>query len=217
MLFCFAVPARGSAQEMDAAEFIRWLVLPRPLYEVHSLREYISSLPQPGGLSMEADLRRVNEIYARALYFAEGNAAEALFVAAAATLPYRRFPARIPLIDAGIDVPVSTESEEMFSKRLRNLPGRLFADTPPSLDRDKLTHFFGSAYLQLKLNNPEIACGAGDLIEGFESLFKIEGFRDERDVRVNALGVRYARLLQRQIDVPPSLMFRLQDRFKHEH
>ena len=49
------------------------------------------------------------------------------------------------------------------------------------------------------------------MVEALEALFKIEGFRDERDLRVNELGVRFARLLQRHLDVPPSLMFRLFD------
>lgn len=185
----------------------RWL-LPVEVIIIYDLRAYITALPKQTR-SMKADLRRVDEIYARAVYLAEGDAGRAMLACAWATLPYHTFPARIPLLGIGLTVPVSTESKADFNRRMARLPGMILPDSPRGLDRDKLPHFFGSAWLQLVTRTPPLVAAAGELLEWSEAMFKLEGARDPRDVAINRLGVCFARQLQRQRDVRPSEILKL--------
>jgi hypothetical protein len=188
--------------------FFRRLLLPRELSLVYDLRALISAQQPPYPPGRLADLRRLDAIYMRAVYLAEGDPFLALFALSFATLPYHTFPARVPLFDIGVTIPVSTESHEDFSRRMKNLPGRLFPDSPPSLDRDKLPHFFGSAWLQCVSRNPDLVEMAGELLELAEEMFKLEGSRDERDIIVNRLGVDFAIALQQHRQVLPSDIFK---------
>jgi hypothetical protein len=217
-----AAQKRSNDSEISGPDFMSsvwsWLrraVLPEPLGIMLELRDYITELEAPETRTRESDLKRLDAIFDRAVYLAEGDAMHALLILTWATLPYHRFPAVLPLLDWTITVPVSTESREAFRRRLANLPGMLLEDTPPSLDRDKPPHFFGSAWLQCVLNSPELADAAGNMLEWMEEVFKLEGFRDERDILVNRLGIIFAMQLQRQQAVRPSDIFML-DLNNHE-
>lgn len=187
---------------------LRRLILPREISLIYDLRALIAAQPPLAPRSRVGDLRRLDAIYRRAVYFAEGDAELALLALSYATLPYHTFPARIPLLGIGVTVPVSTESREAFEQRMANLPGLLLPDSPPQLDRDKLPHFFGSAWLQCAMRNEELTAAAGELLELGEELFKLEGFSDERDIIVNRLGAEFAIALMRQRRVLPSDIFR---------
>lgn len=187
---------------------LRRVLLPRELSLVYDLRNIIAAMPALHPRERDTDLDRLDAIYRRAVHLAEGDAFLALFALGFATLPYHTFPARIPLLDLGVMVPVSTESAEAYARRMAALPGILLPDSPPQLDRDKLPHFFGSAWLQVALRDEEITVFAGELLELGEELFKLEGFRDERDLLVNHLGARFGRALQRHRRVLPSDLFR---------
>lgn len=206
MLHC----AGGEDRDEDEGFFtslwllLRHFIFPQELNLIYDLRAWIAELPAPGDRTREGDLRRTDEIYDHAVYLAEGDAARAILACAWATLPYHTFPARIPLLDIGITVPVSTESRAVFDQRMKNLPGKLFEDSPRGLDRDKVPHFFGSAWLQLATRQPMIAEAAGELLELSEAVFKLEGSRDPRDIAVNRLGVCFAIALQRQQNIHPS-------------
>jgi len=187
---------------------LRRVLFPFELAVMYELREYISDLPLPESRTRETDLQRLDEIYDHAVYLAEGDAKTALLASAWATLPYHRFPAVVPLLGWTVTVPVSTESVASYRRRLANLPGKLFLDSPPSLDRDKLPHFFGSAWMQCVFNAPELVDTAGEMIELFEAVFKLEGSRDPRDIIANRLGICFAMYLQSRLAVRPSDIFR---------
>ncbi|MBN1447449.1 MAG: hypothetical protein JXA28_05920 [Bacteroidetes bacterium] len=141
------------------------------------------------------------------MYLAEGDPSLAVLGCAWATLPYHTFPARVPLLDVGVTVPVSTESRDAFKRRMANLPGKLFSDSSGPLDRDKLPHFFGSAWLQLKTGREELVVFAGEALEWAEEIFKLEGSRDPRDIVANCLGIHFALELLAHRDVHPSEIF----------
>lgn len=187
---------------------LRRVLLPRQLSLIYDLRELITAQDPPDPRTRQTDLQRLDAIYVHAVYLAEGDIALTLFALSVATLPYHTFPARVPLLGWSVTVPVSMESREDFLRRLANLPGLLLADSPPQLDRDKLPHFFGSAWLHCMLRDEDLTMAAGELIEYGEELFKLEGFRDERDLVVNRLGARFADALMRQRLVLPSDFFR---------
>ncbi len=190
--------------------FLRGFILPDELTLIYELRSWLSRQDPLHPRTRAGDLRRTDEIYHRAVYLAEGDAVLAMLGCAWATLPYHTFPARVPLIDVGITVPVSTERRDAFERRMANIPGMLFSDSPRALDRDKLPHFFGSAWLQLLTGRPGVATFAGEALEWAESIFKLEGSRDARDIAVNHLGVQFARALQQHRDVLPSDILKLE-------
>ncbi|MBR9979106.1 MAG: hypothetical protein KFH87_13560 [Bacteroidetes bacterium] len=202
-LTVFEIPPEGLWQK------IRRVFLPPEISLVYDLRRTIAAQEPLKPRSREADLRRLDAMYLHAVYLAEGDPYLALFALSFATLPYHTFPARIPLLGINITVPVSTERREAFERRLRNLPGLLLSDTPAYLDRDKIPHFFGSAWLQCVTKNRHITEAAGELLELAEELFKLEGARDERDVFVNQLGAAFGIALQKQRAVLPSDFFRM--------
>jgi hypothetical protein len=183
---------------------IRSALLPREFNLAYRLRSWIAQLTPLPHRTLESDLQRLDAIYDRAVYFAEGDAQDALFALSIATLPYHTFPARIPIIDVGITVPVSTESRAVFERRMANLPGKLFADSPAWLDRDKLPHFFGSAWLYLATGMEGVTITAGEALEFGEALFKLEGSRDPRDILINRLGIAFAQQLRKHENVRPS-------------
>ena len=180
------------------------LFLPFELAVMYELRDWIRALPVSASRPREEELSRVDEIYRRAVYLSEGDAQTALFACSWATLPYHRFPARIPLIGIALTVPVSTETRADFERRMERLPGRLFEDSPRGLDRDKLPHFFGTAWLYLATRSPVLALGAGEMLELGEAVFKVEGSRDPRDILVNQLGMCFAEALVHGRDLRPS-------------
>jgi hypothetical protein len=183
---------------------LRRVLLPRELRVMYELRSWITERRTPERRERRAELQRMDEIYQHAVYLSEGDASCAMLACAWATLPYHTFPARVPLIDLAVTVPVSTESVSRYERRMANLPGKLFPDTPRGLDRDKLPHFFGSAWLQLFTNTPGVVALAGELLEWSEAVFKLEGSRDPRDIAINRLGICFAQALQRQRNTMPS-------------
>jgi hypothetical protein len=159
------------------------------------------------GDARQRDLGRLDALFDAALAICHDNVADALLVAALASLPYKRFPAVIPLAGISVTVPVSLESDGQYQQRLRNLPSMLLPDSPASGDRDKLPHFFGSAWLQMLLKSAPLACDIGILVEWCEQTFKLEGAADERDLLVNGLGARFADRIMEGRDAAPSRAF----------
>ncbi len=203
--------------EPTIAQELRNAVVPSTISLTYQLRQHLAAQthaagPQgPAALRRERrrrDLRRLDSLYVEALGRSDGNVHEALFALSVATLPYHRFPAVLPLLGIGVSVPVSLESEESFALRMRALPSMLFDDTPLSGDRDKLPHFFGSAWLSLMIGVPDLAAACGDAIEVLETIFKLEGASDARDRTMNRLGVRFAERLRRSPATLPSSIIR---------
>lgn len=148
------------------------------------------------------DVAKVDQIYRHALAEANGNHAIALFAAAIATLEHRYIPLAI-----GIDLPLTFEAEADFNRRVAALPRRLFADRPNGDDRDKLQHFFASAWLTLALNSRHTADAIGWGIERGERLLLTGETEDPRDIRANRLGQMFAELLRSHPTAVPSIMF----------
>jgi hypothetical protein len=91
--------------------------------------------------------------------------------------------------------PLSSEFPEEFDARLAALPRRVYADSPPGGDRDKLQHFFGSAYAALLTESEESAALMGEFVEWGEERFVVEGTADPRDARANAQGRSFGNAL----------------------
>jgi hypothetical protein len=107
-----------------------------------------------------------------------------------ACLDHQNVDLKVPLIGV-VDLPLTFEEDSLFKARHRNLPSRLYSDTPPEGDKDKLQHFFGSAYIAFASESRELARTSGDLIEWGEAQFVVGGVDDPRDRRSNKQGERF--------------------------
>lgn len=180
------------------------LFLPHVFTDVYALRAAIVDLGDSLPDTRAAHLERIDRIYLEAVRIAEGDPMHALLLCSIATLPYWKFPAYVPLAGWVITVPVSTESHADFTARLSALPSMLLADSRPGQDRDKLPHFFGSAWLHCVLRSRPLVDLIGRLIEAAESVFKLEGARDPRDLDAGWLGAAFGDALGDDEDALPS-------------
>jgi hypothetical protein len=135
----------------------------------------------------------VDAVFVRARELSWGNLYEALLISALATFDHRRFGVDAPALGPLFWFPLTSEFEEDFQARLKALPSRLYADTPvdPAGDRDKLQHFFGSAFVAAVSESREAAGRVGDFVEWGEERFIVGGINDERDARANRQGQEF--------------------------
>lgn len=134
------------------------------------------------------DLRAINAVYIRALRLTEGNTAMALFYCTLATMDHRVVGIKIPVFK--LFFPLSNESSKEFALRVANLPSHFYSDTPATTagDRDKLQHFFGSAFIANAFESRGAAERIGYFIEWGEDALIVDGAYDERDMRANRQG-----------------------------
>jgi len=157
------------------------------------------------------DVAATDSVFIQAIIFTNGNISEALLALMLATVPYREVPIQIPLFNSTISYPLISASEEIFLAKNENLPKYLFFDTPQNNygDKDKLAHFFGSAFLSNESNIFDIGKLIGYFVEAFEESFKVQSSVDLRDLDVNEYGRLFGKLLKEKKDLLPSHIFLL--------
>jgi hypothetical protein len=155
------------------------------------------------------DVSAVDSIFIDATKFTAGNISEALLAIMLATVPYNEVPIQIPLFNSTINYPLISAEEEIFLAKNKNLPKYLFFDTPQNNygDKDKLAHFFGSAFLSNESNIFDIGKLIGYFVEAFEESFKVQSSVDLRDLDVNEYGRLFGELLKENKDLLPSQIF----------
>jgi len=155
------------------------------------------------------DVAVTDSVFIQAIIFTNGNISEALLALMLATVPYREVPIQIPLFNSTISYPLISASEEIFLAKNENLPKYLFFDSPNNNygDKDKLAHFFGSAFLSNESNIFDIGKLIGYFVEAFEESFKVQSSVDIRDLDVNDYGRLFGNLLQENNDLLPSQIF----------
>lgn len=204
--------AGGGPQDLrEAAGIFAPLFFPKVIQDTYRLKEYVCSEEFAALRSAQGDLAAVDAIFERALSLSWGNRGEALFLAMVATLDHRRVDFTLPLIGFVLPVPLTGEFEEEFRERLQALPARLYTDSPRTQhgDRDKLQHFFGSAFLVLLTESEGGADEIGYLVERGESRYVPGESIDLRDVRANRQGQRFGRALLDGEEQRPSAFLRL--------
>lgn len=153
-----------------------------------------------------SDLAAIDSLYAEALRFNEGDVSEALLTVTFAALAFEELPIRVPIINEVIDLPLARVDNKLFSQKIGALPKNLFFNSPKSKfgDKDKITHFFGSAYLAHSVTIFNLSKFMGIFIELFEATFKVEGHMDFRDMQINNLGEFYGVSLHKNSKLMPS-------------
>lgn len=194
-----------SAGYPAAVTFFAPLFFPKVLQDEYRLKEYICSDDFAAFRGAHGDVQAVDEMYRRALRLSWDNVYEALLLSFVCSVEHRNFGVKLPMVGSLLWLPLTSEFPEEFTHRVRSLPSKLYPDTPKGHqgDRDKLQHFFGSAFLTYTFESPDAAERVGMFIEWGEDKFVVEGSLDQRDIRTNTEGQHFgARLLSGEIALP---------------
>lgn len=191
--------------------FLSPLLVPKVFQDCFLLREYVRSAELAGARRAYGDLYAVDCVFDRAMRLSWNNVYESLLVSTFAVMDHERVGVRLPLIGLVLWFPLTSEFASDFRARVDSLPSQLYRDTPGGRggDRDKLQHFFGSAFLTAMTESPDEADRFGLFVEWGEDLFIVGGVSDDRDVRANRQGERFALRLLSDHDTRPSPFFAL--------
>ena len=178
---------------------------------VNHISEYIALDKSLELKNKIGDVAFTDSIFIEAMICTNGNISDALLGLMLATVPYREVPVQVPLINSSINYPLTSADQETFLKKNENLPRYIFFDTPHNDygDKDKLAHFFGSAFLSHESNIFDIGKLIGYFVEAFEESFKVQSSVDLRDLDVNEYGRLFGDLLKENKDLLPSQIFLL--------
>lgn len=157
------------------------------------------------------DLALVDTLFRRSVQFRNNDYSEALLSLTFATIPYKVVPIQVPLLNIIINFPLISAGDSVFSVKNKNLPKDLFFDTPKEKfgDKDKLAHFFGSAFLAYNSSIFDLSDLIGYFVEVFEEEFKVQSKIDNRDLMTNKLGYIFGTTLKRNKSIHPSDAFLL--------
>ncbi len=172
--------------------FLSETFTPKLLLDTKKIRSYIRDPRFKELLQLCGDERAVDGIYLKALKIADYDIARGLFLSLMGTLEHQTVEFKIPVLGV-LGVPLTFEEDSLFRCRKDNLPSKLYQDTPPEGDKDKLQHFFASAYLAYASDSPDLAKQSGDFVEWGESQFIVGGVDDPRDKRANKQGEAFGR------------------------
>lgn len=153
-----------------------------------------------------SDLALVDTLYLRALNYNDGDHAEALLDLAFATVPFNKIPAVVPVFKWHVNVPLPAVNDSLFKVKNRNLPREFLYDSPIDDygDKDKLAHFFGSAYLSNVSRFFDFTEIIGIFVEEFESKFYVQSSVDPRDLFADHLGELFGKAIKRNKQILPS-------------
>jgi hypothetical protein len=181
------------SEEENILFFLADSFLPQPVVNTYRLRNFISSDFFANYKTKYGDRAAIDQIFKYALWITDNDISQSLFISSIATLPYKKTPAKLPVINFDVMFYFSLESDYNFKKRFDNLPSHFLVDSPTDKfgDKDKLPHFFGSSFLSYSSDTGLLSQIIGDLIELGEAFFSLEGYNDERDKKMNKLGAKF--------------------------
>jgi len=180
-----------------------------PLFIQHGieLKSFIRSKTFTKIRRAYSDLKAVDAVFIHAMNITHDNTAVSLLLSAIACFDHRIVGLKIPIFV--LYFPLSDESEIDFNQRVDNLPKNIYSDTPliRSGDRDKLQHFFGSAFITFIFESRHPAQRFSDFIEEGEDAIIVDGTLDERDMRANRQGQEFGLSLLKNNHKLPSEYF----------
>lgn len=142
------------------------------------------------------------------------NYSDALLTATFSALPFREFPVVTPFLKIKFGIPLPVGPLNLFEKKFKNLPFKFLFNSPNGFgDRDKLSHFFGNAFLTYNAGFFTITKFMGILVELFENNFKENGEINLRDMQVNYLGGLFGLALRNNPETKPSDLLKIYNIF----
>ena len=208
----FSLEARGQCDDKPAPDGLSWnfdekekegfsfggfvsdIFTPQIVIDTKEIREYVRDPRFKELMSRCGDMRAIDGIYLKALRIAEYQTGRALFLSMMAVLEHQKVALKIPIVQS-LSLPLTFEEDSHFKARVGNLPSRVYADSPGGKegDKDKLQHFFASAYLAYAAESTDLARTTGNLVEWGEASFVVGGADDPRDKRANRHGEAFGR------------------------
>lgn len=151
------------------------------------------------------DINLVDTIYLKALKFFDYDESEALLCLTFACLPYNKIKIRF-LFNSILTIPLPSPPLTIFNKKLKNLPRKIFFDSNNDEfgDKDKLSHFFGNAFLGYNSSIFNLSKFIGIFVEIIEQELFIDGSYDNRDILTNYLGELFGKTLKNKKEILPS-------------
>ncbi len=151
-------------------------------------------------------LNLVDSVYLKSIKFYSGDFSEALLALTFTTIPYRKVPITLPLINVVVHYPLISADLDTYLLKNQNLPSQLFYDSPQNSfgDKDKLAHFFGNSFIGYAEPVFDLADVFGYFVEAFEEDFKAQSKVDFRDMNVNWYGKLFGDLLEKNKNILPS-------------
>ncbi len=173
---------------------------------VYLLSEYIAS---GNYLSNTHDaLYGIDSIYLKAKFIQKDDISETLLSTTFAALPFDHIPLVLPILNAKINIPLPAVEENLFIVKNENLPsGFLIDNKNQNGDKDKISHFFGNAFISHSISFINLSDFLGLIIELFENTFYVEGSIDARDIIINRLGQKFGEDLKKDSTLLPSQYF----------
>ena len=184
----------GNSKGFSIGAFVSDIFTPQIILDTKYIRDYIRDERFLILRSRCGDMRTIDAIYLKSLKIADYNIARSLFLSFMAVLEHRKVDVKMPIFKP-LALPLTFEDDSIFNNRVKNLPAKVYSDTPPGSfgDIDKLQHFFGSAYLSYVSEAQGFTGTAGNLIEWGEANFIVGGTDDPRDKRANKQGKSFGR------------------------
>jgi hypothetical protein len=179
-------------------EAILPLLVPVVMSNVHELKAMVRTAEFQNMRERWGDQYAVDYAFRRVEQLCWNNRGVTLFVMFLGMIDHRNVGFRVPFLGPVLWLPLSGEFADEFDERLRALPVHLFPDSPPTADgdRDKMQHFFGSAFLAYLFGGSAPAQRVGDFVEWGEDAFVVGGTYDQRDLEANERGRRFAENLR---------------------
>jgi hypothetical protein len=153
---------------------------------------------------------QIDSIYSFALKINHNQIGETLLSLTFATIPYNSVQITTPVFNIQIDYPILSADESIFIKKNKKLPKYFLIDSPLNDfgDKDKLAHFFGSAFITYSFCVFDLTPLIGYFVEVFEENFVENSSIDVRDLCVNKIGSNFGRdLTSNKIAMPSKYIF----------
>ncbi len=200
------------SDEFNLFKFIGNFFVPRVAKDTWKLKRFIRDDRFDRLRQRLGEANTVNIIFAKAMQITRNDISEALFIATIATMEHKSVGVKLPLVHAAIFFPLTTESDSLFRLRVRRLPAYIYVDSPPNAfgDKDKLQHFFGSAFLSYTFHSRALSEFAGDFVEWGEERFIVAGVSDPRDERADHQGQDFGAALIQNSSIKPSEFLQIQ-------
>ena len=222
LLFIFLIISSGcllTAQEMKEpetaqsfAKFTELLPFIPPLFFLAEieLKDYVRSDVFTCIKVRYGDIASVDSIFSNAQMLMNGNTSLALLVSILATNEHKNLTFKIPYIKLLIPLPLTLETKEEFQERLANLPKHFSAHPADTVhdNRDKLQHFFASAFLAYTFESYTVVDRFGLFVEEGERAFIAGGTYDDEDMQMNNIGSAFGLTLHNNRSALPSSMIK---------
>jgi hypothetical protein len=169
------------------------------------LKQFIRSKRFSYIKKQNGELASIDTIFSRAKYLTNDNPALALLLSTLATNDHCILYFRFPIFDFRLPFPLTLETKEEFQQRFNNLPRYFLSQNEDH--RDKLQHFFASAFLSYIFESEEVVNRFGIFVEKGENAFVEDGTYDVEDLKMNRLGAEFGTELNNNSQLAPSLYF----------